>query len=66
METAEDQNIMPFGKHKGERLEDVPDKYIRYMCEDTDFLKECKDDTERGSIARYFKLAYGSIMKGKK
>lgn len=64
--TATDSNIMNFGKHRGERLEDVPDKYIKYMCEETDFLKECNDDTERGSIARYFKLAYGSIVKGKK
>ncbi len=65
MKTAEDNNIMCFGQHRGQRLEDVPDTYIRYMVDETDFMKEVKDDTERGSIARYFKLAYSSMRKGR-
>ena len=56
--TAEDDNIMSFGKFKGQRLKDVPDWYIKWMLEETNFDSEINDNTERGSIARYFKLAY--------
>lgn len=27
----DDDSPMPWGKHKGERMEDVPDKYLKWM-----------------------------------
>ena len=33
------------------------------MCKNTDLKESIKEDTEKGSIARYFKLAYDSITK---
>lgn len=63
MKTAEDNDIMSFGKHNGQRLEDIPDRYIKFMMEETDFKNEVANDTERGSIARYFKLAYDDMKK---
>lgn len=63
MKTFEDNNIMSFGKHRGQKLEDIPDSYIIWMCNEGDILKKVKDDTEDGAIARYFKLAYDSFKK---
>lgn len=33
METITDTSIMPFGKHKGERMCDIPDSYLLYIYE---------------------------------
>lgn len=63
MTTFEDNNIMSFGKYKGQPLGDIPDSYIIWMFENTDIKESIKEDTEKGSIARYFKLAYDSITK---
>jgi uncharacterized protein (DUF3820 family) len=63
MTTFEDNNIMSFGKYKGQPLGDIPDSYIIWMWENTDLKESIKEDTEKGSIARYFKLAYDSITK---
>lgn len=63
MKTFEDDNIMAFGKHKGKLLGEIPDSYIIWMWENTDLKESIKEDTEKGSIARYFKLAYDSITK---
>lgn len=54
---------MPFGKYKGQLLGDIPDTYIIWMWENTDIKNEVSEDTERGAIARYFKLAYDSLTK---
>jgi uncharacterized protein (DUF3820 family) len=27
----DDDSLMPWGKHKGERMEDVPDKYLKWI-----------------------------------
>lgn len=63
MKSAYDSNIMPFGKYKGQLLGDIPDTYIIWMWENTDIKNEVSEDTERGAIARYFKLAYDSLTK---
>lgn len=63
MTTFEDNNIMSFGKYKGQPLGDIPDSYIIWMFENTDIKESIKEDSEKGSIARYFKLAYSSITK---
>ena len=63
MTTFEDNNIMSFGKHQGKPLGGFPDSYIIWMWENTDLKESIKEDTEKGSIARYFKLAYDSITK---
>lgn len=64
MTTFEDNNIMSFGKYKGQPLGDIPDSYIIWMFENTDIKESIKEDSEKGSIARYFKLAYSSITRG--
>lgn len=63
MKTFEDNNIMSFGKYKGSPLGDIPDSYIIWIWENTDIEDSVKEDSEKGSIARYFKLAYSSITK---
>ena len=64
MTTFEDNNIMSFGKYKGQPLGDIPDSYIIWMFENTDIKESIKEDSEKGSIARYFKLTYSSITRG--
>ena len=54
---------MPYGKYNGQPLGDIPDNYIRWMWENTDMKHETTEDTERGAVARYFKLAYDSLTK---
>lgn len=61
--TSSDDNIMAWGKYRGRPLSDIPDTYIRWMYEETDLKEHVKEDTEKGSIARYFKLAYEDLMK---
>jgi uncharacterized protein (DUF3820 family) len=63
MKTFEDNNIMAWGKYKGQYLGDIPDSYIIWAWEHTDLKNSVKEDSERGSIARYFKLAYRDITK---
>jgi uncharacterized protein (DUF3820 family) len=63
MKTSDDASIMAWGKYKGQPLGDIPDRYIIWMVEETDIKNHLKEDTEKGSIARYFKLAYDSITK---
>ena len=63
MKSADDASIMPYGKYNGQPLGDIPDNYIRWMWENTDMKHEITEDTERGAVARYFKLAYDSLTK---
>ena len=63
MKTLEDDNIMPFGKYRGRRLEDVPDSYIRWLWEEGNIKESINDDTEKGALARYCRLAYSSMTK---
>jgi uncharacterized protein (DUF3820 family) len=34
-EAYNDETLMPFGKYKGEELQDVPDSYFLYLFEET-------------------------------
>lgn len=63
MKSAYDDSIMPFGKYKGRLLGDIPDQYIIWIWENTDIKNEVSEDTERGAVARYFKLSYDSLTK---
>ncbi len=36
-------DVMPFGKHKGEKLSDVPDSYYKWMLEKSDMLNESSE-----------------------
>lgn len=36
---VQDPTTMPFGKHKGEKLKDLPDKYLKWLVEQ-EFVKE--------------------------
>jgi hypothetical protein len=37
-------DVMPFGKHKGEKISDVPQSYWNWMLEKSDILNEQSDD----------------------
>jgi len=63
MKTLEDDNIMPFGKHRGKKLGDIPDSYIRWLWEDGNIQENINEDTEKGALARYCKLSYDSMIK---
>ena len=41
--TAEDNNIMAWGKYKGQYLSDVPDRYIIWSWEETDLKDHIED-----------------------
>lgn len=40
----DDNSIMPFGKHKGKILKDVPDEYLLYIYE---------EDIAKGDLKEY-------------
>ena len=43
----EDDSPMPFGKHKGEQMEDVPGNYLMYLFKETSLKnKDVKDYIE--------------------
>lgn len=51
--TLSDESPMPFGKHKGERLEAVPDGYLRWFlsqnwCDEwpdlVEYANQCLDE----------------------
>ena len=31
IEELDDDSLMPWGKHEGKRMEDVPDKYLKWI-----------------------------------
>ena len=43
-----DESIMPFGKHKGKRMADVPASYLHYLW--TNGMSE-----EKGDVANYIR-----------
>lgn len=45
-----DDDLMPFGKHKGEKLRDVPDHYFRWFL-NQDWCDEWPDLVEYANIA---------------
>jgi uncharacterized protein (DUF3820 family) len=57
MKSVDDDSPMPFGKHKGERLGDVPSSYLVWLWNETDLRDAFRADTDRGALARYVKLA---------
>ena len=58
-----DLDVMPFGKHKNELLQDVPAHYFRWLWTDGDIKTYCKDvpkhdvDKQRLWILEKIKLA---------
>jgi uncharacterized protein (DUF3820 family) len=57
MKLVDDSSIMPFGKYKGTALEKIPEAYLVWLWNDTDLRDALRDDTDRGALARYVKLA---------
>lgn len=49
-ETLHDDDIMPFGKHKGTLMQDVPADYLHYL-----WHNGMKNQTETNSVAAYIK-----------
>lgn len=55
---ADDETVITFGKYVGKRLGDIPDNYIRWLHDHSDFCKQHKhEDNVNGAIARYIILA---------
>lgn len=50
MKKLKDQDKMPFGKHKGKRMEDVPAQYFHWLWTDA----KMKDDDE-SPVAQYIR-----------
>jgi uncharacterized protein (DUF3820 family) len=57
MKSVDDDSPMPFGKHRGEPLRDVPESYLVWLWNETDLRDALRMDTDRGALARYVKLA---------
>lgn len=51
MITVDDNDPMPFGKHRGEP------SYLVWLWNETDLRDALRMDTPRGALARYVKLA---------
>lgn len=56
MNTLDDSDKMTFGKHRGERLADVPDSYLCYLWNEG-LNCETREDNARGALARYIRAA---------
>ena len=66
--------IMPFGKHKGKDIEEVPDDYLLWLldqCETfgelNDYLKENEDAIRKGAKEirdEYYKEEYSDMSWG--
>jgi len=48
MQLLEDDSLMPFGKHKGEMMQDVPASYLHYL-----WNNGLKNQTKTSNVARY-------------
>jgi len=47
----QDQSYMPFGKHRNERMEDVPASYLHYLY--INGIRESNADSDQGRVCRY-------------
>jgi len=57
MKTVTDEDAMTFGKYKGDCLGDIPEEYLVWLWNETDLRDALRQDTDRGALARYVKLA---------
>jgi uncharacterized protein (DUF3820 family) len=57
VKSLDDDSPMPFGKHKGNPLRALPEAYLVWLWNETDLREALREDTERGALARYVKLA---------
>lgn len=53
-----DDDLMPFGKHKGERMEDVPDSYLAWLWNEGDYYRK-----KESPLHHYIKSASSEIGK---
>ena len=56
MNTLEDQDKMPFGKHKGKLMQEVPASYFHYLWQNG--MKN-----EQGNVADYIRRNLESLKK---
>lgn len=49
MKVLRDEDPMPFGKYRGERMEDVPADYLFYLW------TECRFEHDHGPVAEYIR-----------
>lgn len=60
--TLNDQSRMPFGKHKGKAMEDVPADYLLWLWDETDMHNREKQYTEDGfAVHDYIKENFASL-----
>ncbi len=57
MKSLDDTSKMPWGKYAGKPLADLPETYLVWLWNETDLRDALRDDSERGALARYVKLA---------
>lgn len=50
----DDDDLMPFGKHRGKRMADVPLDYLRWLADQHDFTAE-----SRPGLYEYVMFAIG-------
>lgn len=56
MVPLKDQDKMPFGKHRGKRMEEVPVSYLHYLWTDGK-----KNETTTCPVAAYIKASMGAL-----
>ena len=55
--SVDDSSIMLFGKYTGKRLGEIPESYLEWLWSETDIIDSLRENTYRGALARYLKLA---------
>ncbi len=63
MTSFDDDSLMFFGAHRGSKMADVPDDYLRWLWNDG-LNRATKAEGERGQLARYLRSALQDIGKG--
>ena len=58
MKNLTENDLMPFGKHKGERMEEVPADYLHWLW--TNGLSE---ETKTSSVAAYIEENLSALKK---
>ncbi len=68
MKQYDDASKMPFGKHRGKLLIDIPMSYFNWLWdtwnEKSDLKAKLTEDTEEGALARYIRSARKAEGKG--
>lgn len=59
---------MPFGKHKGKELQDIPKEYLHWLLDNVDLFDKLREDIQKelrtrasGEPTQNIKLTFGEI-----